>query len=131
MTEENTNGNGQTDAPPAENGDLKPDEKTMGMLAHLLAIITCFVGPLIIWLIKKDQSAFVNDQGKEALNWTITLAIVWVPCMIIGFIPFVGLITCILGPALLVVAIVFGILAGLAANKGQRYRYPVAIRLIK
>ena len=55
-----------------------PDAKTMGMLAHLLVIFTGFIGPLIIWLIKKDQSPFVNQQGKEALNWGLTLMIGWV-----------------------------------------------------
>ena len=44
------------------------DDKTMAMLCHLLAIFTTFIGPLIIWLIKKDQSAYVNQQGKEALK---------------------------------------------------------------
>ena len=42
------------------------DSKTMGMLAHLLTIFTGFIGPLVIWLMKKDTSPFVDDQGKEA-----------------------------------------------------------------
>src|SRR4051812_11305473 len=54
-----------------------PDDKTMAMLAHLLGIVTGFVGPLIIWLVKKDQSPFVDDQGKEALNFQLTLLIGW------------------------------------------------------
>jgi len=54
------------------------DEKTMAMLSHILGAVTCFVGPLIIWLIKKDESPFVDDQGKEALNFQITIAIAYI-----------------------------------------------------
>jgi uncharacterized Tic20 family protein len=105
------------------------DERTMAMLAHLLGIFTWFLGALIIWLIKKDQSAFVNDQGKEALNFQITLGIAYVA---------MGIVTCltlgigvILAPVIGIVAIVFMIIAAIAANKGERYRYPICIRLMK
>ncbi len=102
------------------------DDRTMAMLAHLLAIFTSFVGPLIIWLLKKDTSPFVDDQGKEALNFQITLLIghmiagaLWLVC--IG-----AFITAGLG----IVGLIFCILAAVAANKGEAYRYPVALRLI-
>jgi uncharacterized Tic20 family protein len=103
------------------------DDKTMAMLAHLLGILTGFVGPLIIWLIKKDQSPFVDDQGKEALNFQLTLLIAWLiagasTAICIGF---------LLVPAVLIIAIIFGIMAAMAANKGEAYRYPVNIRFIK
>jgi len=55
--------------------EIKQEDKTMAMLCHLLGILTAFLGPLIIWLVKKDQSPFVDDQGKEALNFQITLVI--------------------------------------------------------
>jgi uncharacterized Tic20 family protein len=108
-----------------------PEAKTMGMLAHLLVIFTVFIGPLIIWLMKKEQSPFVNQQGKEALNWAITILIGFVGCMVIGFIPFVNLVVCLLWPAVVVCNIVFGILSTITVNKGQPYRYPVCIRIIK
>lgn len=104
------------------------DDKTMAMLAHLLGIVTGFVGPLIIWLIKKDQSPFVNDQGKEALNFEITIGIGGVVIFILG------MLTCfahLLFPALLVVNLVFCLMAGLKAKDGIAYRYPFALRLIK
>ena len=66
------------------------DERTMGMLAHILGGVTNFLGPLIIWLIKKDESPFVNDQGKEALNFQITIAIGYVVMM--GVAAFCGLV---------------------------------------
>jgi len=116
-----------------------PDAKTMGMLAHLLVIFTGFIGPLIIWLVKKDQSPFVNQQGKEALNWGITITIAFVAVFVLSFlvvwIPFIGcvswMLSCLIVPAIGVCNIVFGILSTITVNKGQPYRYPVCIRLIK
>lgn len=106
------------------------DEKLMGMLAHLLAIVSGFVGPLIIWLIKKDESPFVNDQGKEALNFQITVTIGYVVMLVLSFVPFVGCFTSILMLLIGVASIIFSILGGLEANKGKAYRYPFALRLV-
>lgn len=101
----------------------------MAMLCHLLAIFTGFVAPLIIWLIKKDQSPFVNHHGKEALNFQITLLIAWLATVVL---------TCVtlglgapLGAVVMIVSIIFCIMAALEANKGNLYRYPFSIRLIK
>lgn len=111
------------------------DEKTMAMLAHLLGAFTSFLGPLIIWLIKKEDSPFVNDQGKEALNFQITVAIGLFAAGILNiplaFIPLVG--SCVGGILWLGVGIaglVYAILGCLEANKGTAYRYPFALRLI-
>lgn len=106
------------------------DEKTMGLLAHILGAVTCFVGPLIIWLIKKDESPFVNDQGKEALNFQITVLIGFVASAIISAIPVIGCVGGIAWMAVAVASLVFGILGGVEANKGIAYRYPFALRLI-
>ena len=104
-----------------------PDAKTMAMLAHLLAIFTWWIAPLIIWLVKKDQSPFVNQQGKEALNFQLTLIIGWA----VGVLRIcIGIGAIILG-ATWVVNIVFGILSTITVNKGLPYRYPVCIRIIK
>lgn len=105
------------------------DERTMGMLAHILGAVTNVVGPLIIWLIKKEESPFVNDQGKEALNFQITILIGYVVGAIIGLTP-LGCITALLFPALGIVSLIFGILGGLESNKGVVYRYPFALRLV-
>jgi uncharacterized Tic20 family protein len=113
------------------------DERSMAMLCHLLGIVTGFIGPLIIWLIKKDQSRLVDDQGKEALNFHITLlvySLCAVPIVII-----LALVTCgfggFLGFFLLFGIGIYGtvmqILAGIDANKGVRYRYPATIRIIQ
>lgn len=130
-----------TAAPPAADVSLGQgplpvnDEKTMSMLAHLLGIVTGFVGPLIIWLIKKDESPFVNDQGKEALNFQITMAIGYVAVGVLhGIFMFVfaplACVTSLLIVAIGICSLVFSILGGMAANKGTAYRYPFALRLI-
>lgn len=107
------------------------DEQTFAMLAHLLGIATGFIGALVIWLVKREQSPFVNDQGKEALNFQITVAIAWVAVGIISVIPLVGCLLILVAPAVGVANLVFCILAGLKANEGVAYRYPFALRLIK
>ena len=102
-----------------------------GMLAHILGAVTSFVGPLVIWLIKKDESPFVNDQGKEALNFQITILIGYVVAGIVAWLPFIG--PCaggLLWAACLLLGLIFGILGGVEANKGVAYRYPFALRLI-
>ena len=85
--------------------------------------------PLIIWLTNKDKAdkAFLTDQSKEALNFQITIAIAYVVCMILAVVIIGGL----LAPIVWLVNIIFSILAGVAANKGEAYRYPFALRLIK
>ena len=105
---------------------MDKDARMFGMLAHLLGIFTGFIGPLVIWLIKKDESPFVDDQGKESLNFQITMLIAH---MVSGALwcVFVGAITT---PALIVVDIVFCIMGAMKANNGEYYRYPINIRMI-
>lgn len=108
------------------------EQRTWGMLAHLTALVGCigipsFIGPLVVWLIKKDTMPFVNDQGKEALNFHITLIITLLVlsptiCIGIGF---------FLLPAIGIAALVLVIIAAVKANGGEAYRYPFTLRLIK
>jgi uncharacterized Tic20 family protein len=107
--------------------DISQDSKNMGMLCHLLAIFTVFLCPLLIWLIKKDEDKFVDSQGKEALNFQITVMFAMIASWIlmpvlIGFFLFFATVIC---------DFVFCILASVAANKGKAYRYPLCIRIIK
>ena len=99
----------------------------MAMLAHILGIPLGPLGPLIIWLIKKDQSPFVNDQGKEALNFQLMLLIGY----IIGSVTMFVCVGFIIVPAVAIVSIVFSIMAAIKANAGIAYRYPFNLRLIK
>jgi uncharacterized Tic20 family protein len=119
-------------------------EKQWALFAHLSAIlgaivtghifgIGCFLGPLIIWLVKRDTMPFVADQGKEALNFNITLAIVGAALFALVLLTFgLGIILAI--PAGAVVAIgwlVFTVIAAIKASEGVAYRYPITLRLVK
>lgn len=105
------------------------DDNTLALLVHLSGIVFGFLVPLIVWLVNKDNpnKAFLNDQSKEALNFQITVFIAYfvagVLCVVlIGF---------LLLPLIWLANVVLCILAGLAAQKGEYYRYPFALRLIK
>jgi len=112
-------------------GEMKSDDKTMGMLCHLLGIFTGFIGPLIIWLVKKDQSPYVDTHGKEALNFLISMLIYFMGLGIVSLIPIVGCIIAIVAVALFVFGVVMVIIASMKANEGKIYRYPLCIRFIK
>ncbi len=101
------------------------DSRNLALLSHLLGLFTGFLGPLIIWLVKKDQDPFVDDQGKEALNFQITMVIAAL-CCLIAFCAAPVLILIVQ-----IIRIVFGIIATIEASKGRRYRYPFCIRLVK
>lgn len=103
------------------------DDTNLATLIYILAIFTGFLGPLIIWLMKKDQSPFVDDQGKEVLNWSITMVLGSVVCAIL----MVVIIGIILMPVLGLLHVIFTIMGALKANKGIAYRYPFALRLLK
>jgi uncharacterized Tic20 family protein len=105
-------------------GKLTDDDKLWGMLAHLSPLLASFaglpfLGPLLVMVIYKDKSEFVTKQAKEALNFELTMLIVVLVTCFIGAI--------IVGP----LALIFHIIGGLAANKGEDYRYPMTIRFIK
>ncbi|WP_426688137.1 DUF4870 domain-containing protein [Rhodanobacter ginsengiterrae] len=107
-------------------------ERQWAMFAHLSALsgliipFGSIIGPLVIWLIKKDTMPFVNDQGKEALNFNITVAIAAI----------VGWILCFILIGFLVLAVVFvgwlvlAIIGTIKANEGTAYRYPFTLRLV-
>ena len=116
------------------------DERTVAMLAHLSGFIGFvfplgnIAGPLIVWLIKMNEMPFVNDQGREAVNFQISYSVyalvlaglaVVLSFVCLGFL----LIPFIFG--LMILDAVLMIIAALKANDGVRYRYPCCIRLIK
>ncbi|MCL2310692.1 MAG: DUF4870 domain-containing protein [Proteobacteria bacterium] len=117
----------ETDSQSTNN--VSSDDRNLAMLAHLLGIITGFIGSLVIWLIHKDkpEKAFVNEQAKEALNFQITITLLWIIAFVCSFIV-VGIF---LMPIIILLNLIFCILAGIAASGGKDYRYPFAVRLIK
>ncbi len=115
------------------------DERTWALLGHLSAFsafivagLGCVLGPLIIWLIKRDTLPFAGDQAREALNFNITVLLAALGLWIITIITLgIGLLLTIpLGLALFVYWIVFTIIAAVNANNGIRYRYPMTLRLV-
>ncbi len=110
-----------------EKPETSKDATNMAMLGHLLAIFTGFLGPLIIWLIKKDEAPFVDRHGKEALNFQITVLIAMFAAGLLSFV----CIGVLLMPIIWLVDMIFCILAALAASRGEEYRYPMTIRLVK
>lgn len=116
----------------AANG-VSAEEKQWGMFAHLAALAGIVIplgnllGPLIVWLVKKDTMPFVADQGKEALNFNITVFIAAFASGILTLVLIGFLLLIVVGIAWLVLTI----LAALAANKGETYRYPFTLRLVK
>ena len=109
------------------------DERTWAMLSHFSALCMFIfpfgniLAPLIIWLIKKEELPFVEDQGKEVLNFqisiTIYLLISGILCIILIGIPI------IIG--LVIFCFIITIIAAISANDGKPYRYPINLRLIK
>lgn len=100
------------------------DKQVLALLSHLLALFFWIFPPLIIYLIKKDESAFVREHAKESLNFQITMAII----AIVLALTIVGiLLLWVVG----ILVLVFVIVATVKASDKKLYRYPMTIRLIK
>lgn len=103
------------------------------MLCHLSALsgfiipFGSLIGPLVVWQIKKNQYPIVDDQGKEALNFQITITL----AAIVSAILIVLLVGIFLLIAVGIASLVFTIIAAIKANSGETYRYPFCLRLIK
>jgi uncharacterized Tic20 family protein len=119
--------------PPPSSTSPSAEEKQWALFAHLSALIGfiipfgSIIGPLIIWQIKKNEMPFVDDQGKEALNFQITMAIAVLVCFVLMIVLIGFLLIWIVG----LLDLIFIIVAALAANNGQTYRYPITLRLVK
>jgi uncharacterized Tic20 family protein len=104
---------------------VSSDERTLGMLSHLLGIFS-FLGPLVIYLMKAKESSFVRDQAAESLNFQITLVLAYI---VSGALILV-LVGLLLLPAVVIVHLVYGVIAATKANQGVAYRYPINLRLV-
>lgn len=124
---------------------ISAEERQWAMFAHLAALVGgvvtagwaaslgCVIGPLVVWLMKKETMPFVDDQGKEALNFNITVGIVFLVLFILTFVTF-GIGILLTGPLMLIVGLawlVVTIIAAIKSHEGVAYRYPFALRLVK
>jgi uncharacterized Tic20 family protein len=113
--------------------EVKQDT-TMGMLCHLLGLVQLLgvplgniLGPLVIWLIKKEEDPFVDECGKEALNFQISMTIY----LMVSAILILVVVGIFLVLGLMVMNIVYTIIAAIKASEGTNYRYPFTMRFIK
>lgn len=120
----------ETNSAPSKSGG----DYTMGMLCHLLSFVGFLgipfgniLGPLVLWLVKKDEDPFVDDCGKEALNFQISAMIYGIICGLLTLVV-IGLF---LLPILIILVVVYTIIAAIKANEGIVYQYPFTIRFIK
>ena len=108
-------------------GEITKDDKQMAMLAHILGLPTQFIAPLIIYVVKKEESSFVLENAKEALNFQITVIICWFIAGIAAAF-FIGIF---FFPVILILDIIFCIQGALAANDGKIYKYPINFRFVQ
>jgi len=102
------------------------NDKNIAVLTHLGGIFFGFIPALIVWLLKKDDSAYLGEQAREALNFQITVLIGFVVSWALTFV----LIGLLLLPAVWIANIVLCIMAAVKTSQGEDYRYPFALRLI-
>lgn len=117
--------------------ELKPinsQEKTWGMFIHLAALIGLLLplglvlGPLIVWMLKKNDSAFLYQQGQKAVNFQLTI-------LIIAFV--IGLLSVVIRPLLAIsfvaglAGLIFAVVAGINVKQGKVAKYPFSIKLIR
>lgn len=102
------------------------DAQSHATLVHLSGMLFFFVIPLIVYLMQQDKSSALAHAAREALNFQITLSIAWffsiaAAAVLIGF---------LFMPIIALVGIVFSVLAAVATSRGERYRYPLSLRLV-
>jgi uncharacterized Tic20 family protein len=120
-------------SPPPPSGSPTNEERQWALFTHLSALAGLIIpfgnllGPLVFWQIKKNEMPFADDQGKEALNFQITVTI----AMVVSLILMVVLIGFLLIFVVGIAALILSILAAVKANNGEYYRYPMTLRLIK
>jgi uncharacterized Tic20 family protein len=118
--------------------EVNKDARMWAMICHLsglvgiiMPVVGNIVAPLIVWQIKKEEFPFVDEQGKEAVNFQISMslyllisAIIWIPLSFVCIGVFIPV-------AITIVDLVFLLIAAVKANNGEHYRYPLTIRFIK
>lgn len=106
--------------------DVNANDKNIAVLAHIGGIFFSFIPSLIVWLLKKEDSAYLGGQAREALNFQITMIIGYMAAGVLAWV----LIGFLLYPILWLINLVLCIMAAMAVSKGESYQYPFALRLI-
>ncbi|MCC7388865.1 MAG: DUF4870 domain-containing protein [Phycisphaerales bacterium] len=115
--------------------DASPSERQFAMWMHLallgnlVAPIVILIAPLAMWMTRKEDSPFLDDHGREAVNFQISLLI-----YMLALVPLIAILTCGVGalliPGVYVLGLIGMIMAAKAASRGEFYRYPMSIRFL-
>ncbi len=112
---------------PSSPHDVPQDDRNMALLCHILGLITNVLGPLVLWLLMKEKSPFVDFHGKQAVNFQLTLILAYMAS---------GVLVCVYIGILLVMAtfaiqVIFTVLPAIKAYEGEEYVIPVAIPFLR
>ena len=112
---------------------MSKDERMWAMLCHLSALagfiipMGSIIGPLIVWLIKKDEMPLVAEHGRKSLNFQITMFIAYIVCLILMF----AVIGVILLPIVAIFSFIMVVIGAIKTNDGKEFNYPFSLQLIK
>ncbi|RXR94893.1 DUF4870 domain-containing protein [Staphylococcus saprophyticus] len=109
------------------NQEPNSDARLMATLIYVLSFFTSLIAPLIIWLIKREDSPFVDRAGKNYFNFLLSY-VIW---SIIGTITMLILIGFVLLPIIVILNFIFTIVAAVKAYNGEDYLPPLSIRFFK
>lgn len=110
-----------------ETAGLKTQDKTLAILVHLFGLFTSWVGPLVVYLIKKESDPITADSAREALNFQLTIMFAFIVCAFLTVI----LIGLFMMWIVILFNLIFSIVAAVKTSNGQNYHYPLTVRLVK
>ncbi|HEY0489517.1 MAG TPA: DUF4870 domain-containing protein [Telluria sp.] len=108
-----------------ENTVQHSEDRTLGILVHILGLFTSWIGPLIVYLVSKD--GMTKDNARESLNFQITVMLAYFLCMVLALV----LIGIFMMWIVFIADLVLCIVAAVKTSNGESYRYPMTLRLIK
>ncbi len=111
-----------------------PDERNIALLAHLGTFFGGFIVPLVIWLVKKDESKYISEHAKESLNFQVSLIIYLVGSVfvfLISFLVFGIFLIMMVAIGISILSLVATIIASINASQGKFFKYPLTIRFFK
>jgi uncharacterized protein len=106
---------------------VKSEERMLAAILYVVSLFFPIIGPLVIWLLKKDESSFINYHGREYFNFFISYTVYSVISGILAFLLVGIFLLWVLG----IMALVFTIIAAVKAYEGNEYRFPLVFRVIK
>ena len=125
---ENTEAGGPQATP-----EISRDARKWAMICHIIALVGLLgngigflIGPLVVWLVKKEDDPFIDEQGREAVNFQLTMLLAVIISIVLCFV----IIGFFILPIVVLMMIIFPIIAAIKANDGEHYRYPVTFRVL-